>query len=48
LTRVHATIEGDVRFPTYDPGQWRELERREHPADERHAWPMTFLTLMRA
>jgi dihydrofolate reductase len=48
LTRVHATIAGDVRFPEYDSGRWRELERSEHPADERHAWPMTFLTLTRA
>jgi dihydrofolate reductase len=48
LTRVHATIEGDVRFPEYDPSLWRELERSERAADERHTWPMTFLTLTRA
>jgi dihydrofolate reductase len=48
LTRVHVRIEGDVLFPEYDPRHWRELERSEHAADERHAWPMTFLTLTRA
>jgi dihydrofolate reductase len=47
LTRVHANIEGDVRFPEYDAAQWRELARSEHPADERHRWPMTFQTLGR-
>jgi dihydrofolate reductase len=47
LTQVHATIDGDVLFPDYDSAQWRELERREHAADERHRWPMTFLTLER-
>ena len=47
LTLVHATIEGDVLFPEYDPAQWREVARSEHVADERHRWPMTFLTLER-
>ncbi len=47
LTRVHATMDGDVRFPDYDAAQWRELSRSEHPADARHAWPMTFQTLGR-
>ena len=47
LTQVHATIDGDVLFPEYDPAQWRELARSEHAADERHRWPMTFLTLER-
>ena len=47
ITRVHAAIDGDVFFPDYDAMQWRELARVEHGADERHAWPMTFLTLER-
>jgi len=36
-----------VRFPEFDAAQWHELERMEHPADARHEWPMTFLTLER-
>ena len=48
LTRVHVRPQGDVRFPEFDATQWRELERIEHPADEQHQWPMTFLTLERA
>jgi dihydrofolate reductase len=47
LTQVHARVEGDVRFPDYDAAQWRELARSEHPADERHAWPMSFVSLER-
>jgi dihydrofolate reductase len=47
LTRVHLDARGDVRFPAIDATQWRELERIEHPADERHEWPMTFVTLER-
>jgi len=47
LTLVHAMIEGDVVFPEYDASQWREIARSEHPADERHRWPMSFVTLER-
>ena len=47
LTLVHAVIEGDVLFPEYDAAEWRENARSEHPADERHRWPMSFQTLER-
>ncbi len=47
LTRIHAEIPGDTVFPSIDPGTWREVERVEHPADERHAHAMTFSTLER-
>ena len=47
LTRIHANIEGDTFFPKLDPAAWREVERAEHPADERHAYAMSFLTLDR-
>ncbi len=47
LTRVHAVTPGDVKFPEFSPTEWREVARIEHPADDRHAWPMTFLTLDR-
>jgi dihydrofolate reductase len=59
LTRVHAVIEGDTHFPLPDGGGagaadgggwpgWHELERTEHPADARHAYAMSFVTLQRA
>ncbi|MDE0854652.1 MAG: dihydrofolate reductase [Nevskia sp.] len=47
LTRVHARVEGDTHFPDYDPAQWRETARSDHPADERHAHAYSFLTLDR-
>lgn len=47
LTYVDAEVDGDVFFPRIDPGQWRELARESHPADERHAYPYAFATLVR-
>lgn len=47
LTRIHADIPGDTHFPPFDTSEWRETERVEHPADERHAYAMTFSTLER-
>jgi dihydrofolate reductase len=47
LTRVHATLDGDVTFPEFELAQWQELLRIQHGADDRHAWAMTFLTLER-
>lgn len=47
LTRVHGAAEGDVYFPDYDPAQWREIYRQEHPADERHDYAFTWLILER-
>jgi dihydrofolate reductase len=48
LTLVHADIAGDVRFPDFDLTAWREAAREEHPADERHAWPLSFVRYERA
>ena len=47
LTRVHAPIVGDTRFPNCDWNEWRKLERSTHPADERNRYAMTFLVLER-
>ena len=47
LTRVHATVEGDVYFPAYDEREWREVARREHAADERHAFALSFVSFER-
>jgi dihydrofolate reductase len=47
LTRIHASIPGDTFFPKPDPHEWREVERVEHSADERHAHAMSFITLDR-
>jgi dihydrofolate reductase len=47
LTEVHGAVEGDVHFPNWNRADWRETERREHPADERHLYAMSFVTLER-
>jgi dihydrofolate reductase len=47
LTHVHADVPGDTYFPAFDPTQWDDVECRVHPADERHAYPVTFVTLER-
>ena len=44
LTRIHAWIAGDIRFPTVDTAIWEEIEREEHPADEKHKFGFTFFT----
>ena len=48
MTAVHASLEGDTWFPLADLRGWRESARLEHPADERHPFAMSFLTLERA
>jgi len=45
LTRVHARVDGDVRFPAIDWDAWVEVERTEHAADARHAYAMSFTRL---
>ena len=47
LTHVHADVLGDTVFPDFDPTQWVEVERCEYPADERHAYAVSFVTLER-
>lgn len=50
LTQVQTRLEAranDVHFPEFDLAAFQEVEREEHPADERHAWPYRFLTLQR-
>ncbi|MDB5968166.1 MAG: dihydrofolate reductase [Hydrocarboniphaga sp.] len=47
LTRVHAQIDGDTRFPDYDAGQFIQTQREDHAADERHLHAYSFITLRR-
>jgi len=47
LTHVHADVPGDTYFPAFDPAQWDDVDYSTHPADERHAYPVTFVTLER-
>lgn len=47
LTEVDADIGGDRFFPPLDPSEWEVTEAVEHPADERHPYDFSFLTLER-
>lgn len=42
LTRVHATVEGDVSFPAIDWQQWELKEQSQHAADPLNDFPYTF------
>jgi dihydrofolate reductase len=48
LTEVETEVEADTHFPKLDPAEWREVERTRHPADVRHAYAFSFVTLERA
>ena len=46
LTLVHASIDGDVRFPVIDPGAWTEVSRVHRPADARNPYDVSFIELI--
>ena len=47
LTHVHADVPGDTYFPDFDATQWADIDCSTHPADDEHAYPVTFVTLER-
>ena len=47
VTRVHATFDVDTFFPPFEPGNWVESSREDRPADDRHAWPYSFVEWFR-
>ena len=47
LTRVHTELDGDTHFPLFDESEWIEESCDEYPADEHHAYPMTFFCYRR-
>lgn len=42
LTLVHAKVEGDTFFPSFDLATWALEDEEHHPADEKHAYPFSF------
>ncbi|NNG17389.1 MAG: dihydrofolate reductase [Gemmatimonadales bacterium] len=42
LTMVHASVEGDVRFPAWNHSHWRLVEFVRYGADARHVFPYSF------
>lgn len=48
LTRVHATfIDADTFSPELSSEVWKELNREEHAADEKHQYAFEFIVLER-
>jgi dihydrofolate reductase len=47
LTRVHARVDGDTRFPAWREADFRQTGSVSHPADARHAHAYSFITLER-
>lgn len=47
LTRVHASVAGDISFPAIDWTAWDEISRERHEADAEHAYAYSFITLER-
>jgi dihydrofolate reductase len=47
LTEVKATVEGDAWFPEFDNGEWQEIERESHTADDRNEFDYDFVVLER-
>jgi dihydrofolate reductase len=41
-TRVHANVDGDVRFPAFDRREWRLVESTRHEADAKNEHPYSF------
>ncbi|MDT8428697.1 MAG: dihydrofolate reductase [Pseudomonadales bacterium] len=45
LTRVHATVEGDVFFPELDLSAWQEIKREDHRASAQNPYDYSFCVL---
>ncbi len=42
LTRVHATVDGDVKFPKVDWNHWQLVEETAHEVDEKNEYAHTY------
>ena len=47
LTEVETDVAGDVSFPVFDEGEFEELQRQSHKADERNEYDFTIRVLKR-
>ncbi len=47
ITEVHASPEGDTRFPAIDPAQWQAVSRATNPAGPDDSAPFTYVTYCR-
>lgn len=47
LTKVHHHFEGDTFFPALNPLEWEVVMESYHDADEKHAFPYSFINYKR-
>jgi dihydrofolate reductase len=47
ITMVHQSFEADAFFPSISETKWREIDREEHVADEKHRYNFSFITYER-
>ena len=47
LTIVHQSFDADTFFPEIDYKDWKETQREDHEADEKHQFSYSFITLER-
>lgn len=47
LTEIDGAPEGDTFFPEFDPKEWKQISRKHHPKDERHAYGFDFVVYER-
>lgn len=38
MTEIDAVIDGDTFFPEYEKSDWKEISRKHHASDQRHAY----------
>jgi len=43
LTEIHESFDADVYFPPLDHQKWKEIERKDHAADEQNPHDFSFL-----
>jgi dihydrofolate reductase len=47
ITQIHASPQGDARFPPIDPTAWREIGRESHPAGPEDDAAYDFVTYLK-
>lgn len=44
-TEIHHPFHSKVKYPPFDLSEWKEIFRKEHSCDEKHAYPFSFTIL---
>lgn len=47
LTIIHHSFDADSFFPEIDYLEWKEVSKEDYPADEKHKYSYSFITLER-